>query len=378
MNGIPIVLIVTCIIIGLCTLSGLISGFVNKISGIVSFILACVLVSMLLPTITSALRQTPVYTVIRSQCETIGNNIVRNVVVDSLGDGTSAVSDGQSVVQAVTADDGSGRLDRDKIKAELQARGYDPSVIDALSDAELESYAQQLIGATAGVLSPAWLMSLSDSSLHCMLVCGNGQAALAGPVLLTENVSANPVLLAEAGANPAAGGTAGAQDGQSLLSRLTSGMDRSEQIKFIEDLPIPDFLKEQMETFNNTTGYQKLGATDFGSYVINYIANLVLNILAFLVTLLVSWIVIRLLFGALSVFTSLPIIGGVNRLLGLAAGFVQGVLIVWVLFLIISLFASTPAGKTLMDEIYRTPVLEMLYNTNFLMKSTGSALKGIL
>jgi len=31
-----------------------------------------------------------------------------------------------------------------------------------------------------------------------------------------------------------------------------------------------------------------------------------------------------------------------------------------------------------MDEIYRTPVLEMLYNTNFLMKSTGSALKGIL
>jgi len=367
LNGIPIVLIFTCVIIGLCTLSGLISGFVNKISGIVSFILACVLVSMLLPTITSALRQTPVYTVIRSQCETIGNNIVRNVVVDSLGDGSSAVSDGQSVVQAVTADDGSGRLDRDKIKAELQARGYDPSVIDALSDAELESYAQQLIGATAGALSPAWLMSVSDSALHCMLVCGNGQAAMAGPVLL-----------AEGGVNPAAGETAGTQDGQSLLSRLTSGMDRSEQIKFIEDLPIPDFLKEQMETFNNTTGYQKLGATDFGSYVINYIANLVLNILAFLVTLLVSWIIIRLIFGALSVFTSLPIIGGVNRLLGLAAGFVQGVLIVWVLFLIISLFASTPAGKTLMDEINRTPVLEMLYNTNFLMKSTGSALKGIL
>ena len=155
-------------------------------------------------------------------------------------------------------------------------------------------------------------------------------------------------------------------------------MDRSEQIKFIEDLPIPDFLKEQMETFNNSTGYQKLGATDFGSYVISYIANLILNILAFLVTLLVSWIIIRLIFGALSVFTALPIIGGVNRLLGLVAGFVQGILIVWVLFLIISVFASTPAGKTLMDEINNTPVLETLYNTNFLMKSTANALKGIL
>ena len=79
MNGIPIVLIVTCIIIGLCTLSGFLSGFVNKISGIVSFILACVLVSLLLPTITSALRGTAVYTAVRNQCEAIGNNIVKNV-----------------------------------------------------------------------------------------------------------------------------------------------------------------------------------------------------------------------------------------------------------------------------------------------------------
>ena len=377
MNGIPIVLIVTCIIIGLCTLSGFLSGFVNKISGIVSFILACVLVSLLLPTITSALRQTAVYTTIRNQCEAIGNNLVRNVVVDSLGDGTSAVSDGQSVVQAVTADDGSGRLDRDKIKAELQARGYDPSVIDALSDAELESYAQQLIGATAGALSPAWLMSAQGTAPYCLLVCGNGAASVC-PVLLADTASGNPVLLTDSTVNTAAGETAGTQKGQSLLSRLTSGMDRSEQIKFIEDLPIPDFLKEQMETFNNSTGYQKLGATDFGSYVISYIANLILNILAFLVTLLVSWIIIRLIFGALSVFASLPIIGGVNRLLGLVAGFVQGILIVWVLFLIISVFASTPAGKTLMDEINNTPVLETLYNTNFLMKSTANALKGIL
>ena len=76
LKGIPIVLILTCVIIGLCMLSGFLSGFVRKISGLVSFILACILVSMFLPTITSALRATPVYTVIRNQCETIGNNIV--------------------------------------------------------------------------------------------------------------------------------------------------------------------------------------------------------------------------------------------------------------------------------------------------------------
>ena len=53
LKGIPIVLILTCVIIGLCALSGFISGFVRKISGLVSFILACILVSIFLPTITS-------------------------------------------------------------------------------------------------------------------------------------------------------------------------------------------------------------------------------------------------------------------------------------------------------------------------------------
>ena len=346
----PVVLIVTCVIIGLCALSGLVMGFVRKISGIVSFVLACVLVSALLPTITSALRTTPVYTVIQDQCEVIGNNIVRNAVVDTLSsEGTSGVSDGAALVSSVTADDGSGRLDRSKIKAELQARGYDPSIIDALSDAELESYAQQLIGATAGTLSPAFLLS-----------CGN------------------TVLLRASAGNSIPSDSADTQSGSSLLSQFTSGMNRSEQIKFIENLPIPDVLKEQMETFNNAAGYVKLGASDFGSYVVNYIANLILNILAFLVTLLVSWIIIRLLLGALSVFTSLPVIGGLDRLLGLAAGIVQGVLIMWVLFLILSLAATTPVGKMLMDEINRTPVLGLLYNTNLLMNSAAEAVKGIL
>ena len=96
LKGIPIVLILTCVIIGLCALSGFISGFVRKISGLVSFILACILVSIFLPTITSGLRTTPIYTAIRNRCEVIGNNIVKNVVVQSLGsDGAAGIGGGK-------------------------------------------------------------------------------------------------------------------------------------------------------------------------------------------------------------------------------------------------------------------------------------------
>ena len=73
---------------------------------------------------------------------------------------------------------------------------------------------------------------------------------------------------ASAGQNPGA-----------LLSQLTAGMDRVDQTKFIESLPLPQAIKDQMEAFNNENGYRKLGAADFASYIINYIASLIMNIL---------------------------------------------------------------------------------------------------
>ena len=369
MTQIPVVMILTCVVIVLCAVSGLLKGFVRKISGLVSFVLACILVSALLPTITSALRTTPVYTAILNQCETIGSNLVKNAVTDVFSAGGAAGADPSSIVQSVTADDGSGMLDREKIKAQLQAYGYDPSLIDSMSDAELQSYAQQLIGATAGALSPAILpMDLRAADLRAADL----------PLLSIAGQALSPVLLAEGTAQGSMPAADASQGGSSLLSQVTSAMSRSDQIRFIEDLPLPDSLKEQMETFNNAAGYAKLGASDFGSYVVRYIANLILNVLAFLVTLIVSWAIIRLILGALSIFSSLPIIGSVDRLLGLLLGIVQGVMVMWVLFLILSLLATTPAGKTLMDEINHTPFLSALYNSNLLMNSTTRALSGIM
>ena len=78
---------------------------------------------------------------------------------------------------------------------------------------------------------------------------------------------------------------------------------------------------------------------------------------------------------ALSVFTKLPIVGTADRLLGLALGLVQGLLLVWALFLVLSMFAGTPAGSVLMREIYRTPFLELLYNNNLFLSGAAQAIR---
>lgn len=373
-RSIPIVMIVVCAVIGINILSGAMRGFVRKISGLVSFILAGILVTFLLPTVTTWLHTTPVYDYIKGQCETIGANIVQNTISSALsgqgaaGTGTGTVIDSgtaSSVMDAVTADDGSGALDREKIKAQLQAAGIDPSIIDSMSDAELESYAQQLVGSYAGMIQPARLMSIPA----------------AGWMLMSDSYS--PALLSDS--YPASGtsdgyaaGTDSSEDGSALLSQMTGGMDRIEQTKFIESLPLPQSIKDQMEAFNNENGYLKLGATDFGSYIINYFASLVMNILAYVVTLLISWVIIRIILGTLKVFSRLPIIGAADHLLGMVLGLIQGILIVWGLFLLLSMFATTEFGAGLMNEINRSPILSSLYNMNPFLNSAANAIKGIM
>lgn len=359
LTSIPIVMIIVCVVLGLNALSGALRGFVRKLSGIIAFILAGILVTSLLPVVTAWLHTTPVYGFIREQCETIGGNLVQNSIAGALGGASGAAlpdgADVSTVIDSVRSQDGSGSLDRGKIKEQLQAMGYDPSVIDSMSDAELESYAQQLVGSFAGRISPAWIGSGLPGRL---------------PVL-----SASPFLLAEgAPGDPSASGGSG----PSVLSRLTAGMDRVDQTKFIESLPLPQSIKDQMEAYNNENGYLKLGADDFASYIISYIASLIMNILAYAVTLFAVWLIIRVVLGTLSIFRSLPIFGTADHLLGLVLGLVQGVLIVWGLFLVLSMFSTTQVGAQLMQEVNGSSFLSLLYNTNPFLKSAAGAIKGIM
>ena len=121
---IPIVMIIVLAVLGLSILSGALRGFVRKISGIVAFLLAGILVTSLLPPVTSWLHTTPVYGFIKEQCEKIGGNIARNSITGAFNtaagsESGSGAGDVSSAINAMRSDDGSGTLDRGKIKAQL-------------------------------------------------------------------------------------------------------------------------------------------------------------------------------------------------------------------------------------------------------------------
>jgi len=151
-----------------------------------------------------------------------------------------------------------------------------------------------------------------------------------------------------------------------------------EQIKFIENLEIPEVLQKQLTSNNNKSVYENLAVESFKNYIVSYLATLILNIISYVVTFILVSVILRLAIKALDVMAKLPIIHGINQFLGLFLGLLQGVLVVWLIFLVITIFSSTSAGRQLLLMVSESPILTFIYDSNLLLKFLFNTTAGIL
>lgn len=136
------------------------------------------------------------------------------------------------------------------------------------------------------------------------------------------------------------------------------------QIKAIEMAELPDIFKDLLGENNNDTIYQKLQVETFAQYVAAYLSKLIVNIIAFLATFIFATIIIRAIVLALNVVSELPVIGLVNRLAGGVLGAVGALLIVWTLFIIVTLCYTTSIGKDIYDVIQNNEITRLMYEYN--------------
>lgn len=79
-------------------------------------------------------------------------------------------------------------------------------------------------------------------------------------------------------------------------------------------------------------------------------------------------VIISIMISALLGFIShLPIIGFTNRILGLAAGAVNGLLIVWIAFYLVAVLCTTKLGSTVITQICENELLLYLYENNIVL-----------
>lgn len=141
--------------------------------------------------------------------------------------------------------------------------------------------------------------------------------------------------------------------------------DKTDQINH---LPIPDTMKQSLMQNDSTENENALGATTFTGYLSRSIACMILNSLSFAITYVILIILLRVLCVVLNIISKLPVIHQINKLTGLAAGLVQGVIIVWLLCIVLVIFSGTALGKDCYEMINDSSFLGLIYNNNLILK----------
>ena len=140
------------------------------------------------------------------------------------------------------------------------------------------------------------------------------------------------------------------------------------QVAAIEKADLPDVFKNLLSVNNNSEIYKELGVDTFAQYVGSYLARLIINIVAFLCTFVLITIVLRAIVFALDIVSNLPVLGFINRLAGGAIGVIGALVIVWTVFVVITLLYTTSFGKEMYRMIQSDAILKTIYEYNPIMK----------
>lgn len=144
--------------------------------------------------------------------------------------------------------------------------------------------------------------------------------------------------------------------------------EESEQTSLIEALPLPETFKESLLKNNTAETYISMQAQNFEEYVCRQITNVIINAIAFVLTLVVAIIALAVLCYTLNLVAKLPLLRQINAATGLAAGVAEGILLVWVLFVVLTMFAGSEFGRDAMEMIAENPLLDFLYKNNLVSK----------
>ena len=101
--------------------------------------------------------------------------------------------------------------------------------------------------------------------------------------------------------------------------------------------------------------------------VSGYLADEILRWAAFLIALLLAGVLIRGIVFSLGIVSHLPILHGLNKTACLLLGFAEGVVLVWIFFVVITVCASTSVGGQLLKMTAQSSILSWLYRNNLLL-----------
>lgn len=137
----------------------------------------------------------------------------------------------------------------------------------------------------------------------------------------------------------------------------------------IEGLPLPKSIKESLQE------NKEKQEANIKSYIVSHVSGIVINALAFVLTFIAVFVGLWVISIALNIISKLPILNQINKMAGFLVGGLQGVIIVWILFIVITVFSGSELGRTTFQQIESSEILSFIYDKNFLLNIVLNAVK---
>lgn len=127
-------------------------------------------------------------------------------------------------------------------------------------------------------------------------------------------------------------------------------------------LPVPEALREligdKLESFRST------GIAE----VSRYTASLLISAASYGILYLFLWLALKIVGYVLHLVTRIPGIRQMDGLAGVALGLLESYILIGILFILITAFAHTSFGISLMNQINRSSILTFMFNHNYLLR----------
>lgn len=130
---------------------------------------------------------------------------------------------------------------------------------------------------------------------------------------------------------------------------------------------LPEAVAEDI--FKNITDAADAFLAESGFYgaVSKEIAYFAVEGIAYLAALTGAWLLVQVISQVLGIVSHIPVISGLNRFLGLFAGGLYGLILVWIAFYIAALCSASGPGAAVIGEIRQSAFLTFLYERNLLL-----------
>jgi len=148
-------------------------------------------------------------------------------------------------------------------------------------------------------------------------------------------------------------------------------------LTIIDGLSLPESMKDTIkEALTTTVEENEAAAQEFAgeklealeNYICDVVTKMIINALGFVLTFLVATIGVAVLCFVLDIISKLPVLHQINTIAGAGIGALEGLVILWIFFIVITMLGSTEFGQSTLELISENRLLSFLYDCNVLSK----------